>query len=82
MVDPRIVTSSMRALSDQECDDLLSLHAACKAAKKTDGPYQFDWLIGLLRGPKTVYAVDVRMDSTTITLYAPEDEPPALPTGV
>ncbi|KGS89673.1 hypothetical protein X942_6506 [Burkholderia pseudomallei MSHR5596] len=38
MVDPRIITSPMRALGGQERQDLLTLHEACRAAKKTDGP--------------------------------------------
>jgi hypothetical protein len=79
MVEPRIVTSPRRILSDQEREDLLILHEACKAAHKSSAPYGFDWLIELLRGPKAVYAVDIRMDSATITLYGPEDEPPSIP---
>ncbi|MBJ9686772.1 hypothetical protein I5589_06725 [Burkholderia vietnamiensis] len=82
MIAPGIVTSPMRVLSEQEQKELLTLHEACKAAQTSEDPYPFDWLIGLLRGSKTVYTVDIRMDSSTITLYAPDDEPPPLPAGV
>ncbi|MDN3368258.1 MULTISPECIES: hypothetical protein [Ralstonia solanacearum species complex] len=81
MVDPRIVTSPVRALSEHERQDLLTLHEACKAAKKSDGPYQFDWLIDLLRAPIPVYAVDIRMDTAAVTLYVPEDEPLSPPSA-
>lgn len=38
-------------MSEQDRKDLLRLHEACKATKKTHTPYEFDWLTELLHAP-------------------------------
>lgn len=68
MEEPLIVTSPVRTLSGQDRKDL-RLHEACKAAKKSDMPYEFDWLIELLHAPSPVYTVNVRLGAATLTIY-------------
>lgn len=81
MVAPRIATSPVKVLSEQERNDLLTLHEACKAARKSEDPYQFDWLIELLRRPTQVHTIEVRMDTAIVTMYAADGEMPSLPPG-
>ena len=69
MEEPLIVTSPVRTLGEQDRKDLLRLHEACKAAKKSDMPYEFDWLIELLHAPSPVYTVKVRLGAATLTIY-------------